>query len=231
MGELVDYYIILSTVDYDNDPCKYGRIKCTIPGVIHSDTSTEEAMPWVRPFKMYGYQTFCRPIVGQKIWVLVSKSNYNELWWFPFFETTELVQNYLNENYDNQPDVLHSRMGSTESIFTYDNLHGYMMKLGEDYINMKPNRDIIIAGNNSRMKIEGDKVYCGHGDGTRGEYEPCVLGDQCSKMRAKISGLLSRLSGEIGVCTDLLGSPAPQTINEIAKEIKENILAENTFIN
>ena len=33
MGELIEYYVILATVEYVNDPLKMGRVKCNIPGI------------------------------------------------------------------------------------------------------------------------------------------------------------------------------------------------------
>lgn len=217
MGTLQDYCIILSTVDYNNDPQKYGRIKCTIPGVIHSDSTEEEAMPWIRPFKMNGYQTFAYPLVGQKVWVLASKTNYNEYWWFPFFETSDLVQNYLNENYEYQPDVIQARIGTAgDAIFTYDNEHGYMMKLGDDFINLKPNRDIIIFGNECSMKIEGNKVYLGK-DG--GNYEPCVMHDKCLKMRNSVASKLREASIKaLSNQASTMSEPLMQAANALTAE-------------
>lgn len=196
MGELEDYYIVLSKVKYNDDPMKFGRIKCDIPGVIHSATSMEEAMPWVRPFKMYGYQTFSKTIVGQKIWVLVSKTNYNEFWWFPYHETTDLVQDYLNANYDNQPDVFNAREGSGgDAIFTYDDEHGYLMKIGDDYLNLKPDHDMEISFNECKVKIEGNKQYCGSDNDA---YEPCVMGYKCRDMRKDLSSMFKILSEAAG---------------------------------
>ena len=231
MGELEEYKIILSTIDYNDDPMKFGRIKCTIPGVIHAATSTKEAMPWIRPFKMHGYQTFSKPNVGQKVWVLVSKTNYNEYWWFPYHETSDLVQNYLNENYDNQPDVFNARTGSSgDAIFTYDDENGYMMKLGKDYINMKPNRDIIISGNDCAMKIEGNKVYCGAGD--NGSHEPCVMGKKCEDMRRMLSQYFSGLSEACkgSPYTMHLATPL-DFFDKLSNAVTKTITGTNLYVN
>lgn len=229
MGELIDYYIILSTVEFDNDPLKFGRIKCQIPGVIHTSTTEEEAMPWVRPFKMYGYQTFSRPIVGQKVWVLVSKTNYNEFWWFPFHETQDFVQSYLEKNYDNQPDVFNYRScGCGDAMFTFDEENGYLMQIGPDSINLKTNREMKIKVNSCRLMVEGDLVYAGHGD-SHGSYEPCVMGNKCKEMRSQLAAAFTKLA------TAAKGSPYTSHLSdgfEDARDtVKAEILATNTFIN
>ena len=232
MGELQDYYIVLSEIKFNDDPMKYGRIRCDIPGVIHSaNISTEaypDAMPWIRPFKMQGYQTFSKPLVGQKVWVLISKTNYNEFWWFPYHETLDFVQQFIEENYDNQPDVFNAREGSGgEAIFTYDDEHGYIMRLGEDYMNLKPDRTMKVAFNDCRIMIDGNKVYTGKGD-PPGEYEKCVKGFQCQKMRSLIAGEFQKLA-ERSLAGD--NGPLSEPFGQIAQHLGMNILGENHYVN
>ena len=165
MGNLLDYYIVESVVDYDNDPLKIGRIKCTIPGVIHSDTTPEEGMPWIRCFRMGSYQTFSRPNKGQKVWVMVSKTNYNEFWYMPFHETIDITQDYIKEYYDENCDVLHARhSGNGDVMTTYDDEHGYNIKIGEDHINLTPKRQLEIDCNEKRIAIDGNRVLLGDKD-------------------------------------------------------------------
>lgn len=229
MGELEDYYVILSLVEYDNDPFKFGRIKCSIPGVIHSDTTKEEAMPWIRPFKMYGYQTFSRPLVGQKVWVLVSKTNYNEFWWFPFHETTDIVQSYLDEHYDSQPDLFNAReFADTFAMFTFDTDDGYKMIIGEDYINLTTGHEATMACEDARLMIRGGKTYCGNGDDIGG-YEPCVMGYKCKNLRSKLSQDLAVLkSAADGSPYTAHLSPA---IDKLKSDITADILGTNNYLN
>ena len=44
MGELIDYYIIESVIEYVDDPLKIGRVRASIPGVIHHTTTVKEAL-------------------------------------------------------------------------------------------------------------------------------------------------------------------------------------------
>lgn len=181
MGELQDYYVIRSVVIYDEDPLKIGRVKCNIPGVVNKETSRIEAIPWCRPYRMHGYQTFSRPLVDELVWVLISKTNYNEFWWTYFHETIDITQEFLNEYYDHQPDVFHARNASKVVMNTFDDIRGYYTKIGDDYLNLSMKREMKIAFNGCRIMIEGDNVYCGGGD-DHGSYEPTVKGIQCQEM-------------------------------------------------
>lgn len=176
MGELIDYYIIESVVEYNDDPFKIGRIRCSIPGVISHETTPKEALPWVRPFKMYCYQTFTKPLVGQKVWVMVNKSNYNEFWWFPFYETIDIVQGYLNEYYDETPDVFHAREDFvTPVMHTWDDKQGYKWVIAEDYIDFFPTREFKLKVNECNINVVDNIIQIG-GDG-EGNYEKAVKGE------------------------------------------------------
>ena len=229
MGELDEYFIVLSEVIFVDDPMKFGRIKCNIPGIIDESTSVIEAMPWVRPFKMHGYQTFCKPVVNQKVWVLVSKTNYNEYWWFPYHETSDMVQQYLDDNYDNQPDVFNAREGSNgNAMFTYDEKNGYLMKIGDDHINIKPNQDIELLAGSHVVKIKDGKVCCGS-NGSSGDFKPCVMNDKCLQLREKLSGYFNALSSAASLkpFTD----PLAPIFSQISKDITQDIKSENFYCN
>ena len=188
MGELIDYYIIESVVEYVDDPLKIGRVRCSIPGVISHETTPKEALPWVRPFKMYCYQTFTKPLVGQKVWVMINKSNYNEFWWFPFHETLNIVQGYLNEYYDETPDVFHAREEFVTPIMaTWDNVQGYKWTIGEDYIDFFPSREFKLKVNTCNINVtDGNIIEVGSDSSPAGDYEPAVMGKKCLSLRGQM---------------------------------------------
>jgi len=187
MGELIDYYIIEGVVEYTDDPLKIGRVRCSIPGVIHhapGETEKKEALPWIRPFKMYGYQTFTKPLAGQKVWVLGNKSNYNEFWWFPYYEISNIVKGYLNKYYDENPDVFHAREGSVTPVMaTWDDTQGYKWTIGEDYIDFYPNREFKLKVNDCNINVKGNIIQVGGDDSPAGDYEPAVMGKKCLTLR------------------------------------------------
>lgn len=184
MGELIDYYIIESVIEFVDDPLKIGRIRCSIPGVIHyseGQTEEKEALPWIRPFKMYCYQTFTKPLVGQKVWVLVNKTNYNEFWWFPFSETIDIVQGYLNEYYEETPDVFHAREDFvTPVMHTWDDKQGYKWVIGEDYIDFFPTREFKLKVNECNINVIDNIIQVG-GDVEK-PYEPAIKGKQMTTL-------------------------------------------------
>jgi len=189
MGELIDYYIIESVIEYVDDPLKIGRIRASIPGVIHHEvghTEKKEALPWIRPFKMYCYQTFTKPLKGQKVWILVNKSNYNEFWWFPFFETSNIVQGYLNEYYEDTPDVFHSRDEFASPVMaTWDNKQGYKWTIKEDYIDFFPSREFKLKVNDCNINVTpGNIIEVGGDNSPAGPYEPAVMGLKCQNLRS-----------------------------------------------
>ena len=166
MGELIEYYVILATVEYVNDPLKMGRVKCNIPGIMHTYVTEEDALPWIRPFSMNAYQSFSKPIEGQKVWVLASKTNLNEFWWFPYFETTNLTQDFLDIYYDKHPDVLHAR-DNKDAMMTYDDRRGYMTQIGDTYLNVQP-EGIDLHSNGTHLRISGGHISLGKGPTGKG---------------------------------------------------------------
>lgn len=228
MGELEDYYVVQGIVDYDDDPLKVGRIKCTIPGVVHSTSTPKEAMPWIRCFKMGAYQTFSRPIKGQKVWVLISKTNYNEFWWFPFFETIDITQSYIEEYYNENCDVLHARhSGNGDCMMTYDDKQGYLTKIGDDHINLMPKRQYEVDCGDCRICIEGDNVYLG--DKNKDTKEAAVMGQKCQIMRGEVIKALEKLfkAAAPNPWTTHLAEP----IKDMQKAFNADILAKKTFVN
>lgn len=228
MGELEDYYVIRSTVKYDDDPLKIGRVKCNIPGVIDADNTKKEAIPWCRPYRMHGYQTFSRPIVGELVWVLISKTNYNEFWWTYFHETIDITQEFLNEYYDHQPDVFHARNCSKVVMDTFDDLRGYYTKVGDDYLNLKMNREMKCAFNDCRLMIQGNKTYCGGGDDTGG-YEPTVMGLKCQEMRTN-AGEICKTLKEVSE-KDPHTAPQAPFFEQLSKAFNASILTTYLYVN
>lgn len=224
MGELIDYYIIESVVEYNDDPLKIGRVRCSIPGVIHHTTTpTIEALPWVRPFKMYCYQTFTKPLKGQKVWVLVNKSNYNEFWWFPFFETIDIVQGYLNQYYDDTPDVFHAREEmETPIMSTWDNKQGYKQVIGEDYIDFFPTREYKLNIHDCNINVtSGNILQCGGDNSPAGPYEPAVMGHKCQTLRGGMQEKCMAVAAAAG------GSPYTSHLQEPLQQLANSFTAND----
>jgi hypothetical protein len=232
MGELIDYYIIQSVIEYIDDPLKIGRIQCSIPGVIHhsaGQTEEKEALPWIRPFKMHGYQTFEKPLVGQKVWVLVNKSNYNEFWWFPFNETIDIVQGYLNEYYDETPDVFHAREDFvTPVMHTWDDKQGYKWVIGEDYIDFFPTREFKLKVNECNINVVDNIVQVG-GDG-EGTYEPAIMGTKHETWRKDLKAKCMKVAEAAGQSSYTMHLVTP--LQKLAEQFTINkILCQKCHVN
>ena len=235
MGELIDYYIIEGVVEYTDDPLKIGRVQCSIPGVVHhSAGQTEEkgALPWVRPFKMYGYQTFSKPMQGQKVWVLASKSNYNEFWWFPFNETLDIVQGYLNEYYNENPDVFHARVNYAGSAMsTWDDKQGYKWLIGEDYIDFFPTREFKLKVNECNINITSGNIIEIGGDGA-GEYEKAVKGEQLNTLLGKLKSACEAVAKKAEKDSHtLILLPELNKFADTFTSMEKTLLCEKCYVN
>jgi len=232
MGELIDYYIIESVVEYVDDPLKIGRVRCSIPGVIHHTTTPEkQALPWVRPFRMHGYQTYETPLKGQKVWVLVNKSNFNEFWWFPFYETIDIVQGYLNEFYDETPDVFHAREEFVSPVMaTWDNKQGYKWTIGEDYIDFFPTREFKLQVHDCNINVtSGNIIQVGGDNSDAGDYEPAVMGHKCEKLRANLKQKCANVAKAAQNSPYTVHLSAP--LNEFACAFEASILCKKCHVN
>ena len=231
MGELEDYYMVRATVVYDDDPLKIGRIKCDIPGVIDSSITPKDAIPWVRPFKMHGYQTFSRPEPNELVWVLISRTNYNEFWWTYFHETIDITQEFLNAHYDEKPEVFHARnTGNGPVMFTFDTTQGYVMKVGNNSVNFGINGDMTCSFKSCKLAVSGNKVFCGAGDSfDEGTYPKAVNGDKCIALRNTLKGYFIDLKNQAqkDTHTELL---AP-LFDKLATAVTENISCDSMHMN
>ena len=177
-----------------DDPKKLGRIKCIIPGIIDSSTMSEENIPWCYPFSMSRYQSFSKCIPGQKVWVLINKSNYNEYWYLPFFEYNEISKNHLEEVYDNDnPEIFMSRcLGENNAMSTYDDKNGFSEKIGDHHIDLHPEGHVSIVGGDGQVDINGGIVTLGNKD--KG-VEPTIKGTTFMDHLKTINAALNAVMG------------------------------------
>ena len=177
------------------DPMKLGRIKCVIPGYVDSEFSNEN-MPWVRPLGMNRHQSFSKMMPGYKVWVLVNKSNYNEYWYFPFFEFTDISKEYLNEVYDDeQPEIIMSHnCGGNNALITYDEKNGFNISIGEkNHVEIHPDGHISIQGGDSEIDIDGSNIKIGN---KNNEAELAVMGKKLVKVLSELKGAMNELKGK-----------------------------------
>lgn len=167
--------LVPGVVQLDKDPEKLGRIKCVIPGILDSETMSLENMPWIYPFNMCHYQSFSKPIEGQKVWILINKSNYNEYWYMHFHEYNDKTKEYLESGIydDDNPEVMMCRnLGDNSVLSTYDDKNGFSQRIGDNHINMWPESKIELLAGDLQIRMDGD-IKCGSKGDT---YQHAALG-------------------------------------------------------
>lgn len=211
------------------DPLKLGRVKCAAPGIFDNATMDDDILPWVCPFSMGGYQTFSKPVKGAKVWVIKNNTNYNEFWYVPYFEMINTSKGYVKENYENDAEVLLERNnGDTVSRIAYDLKHGHKIQIGNIYINVLPNGDIVLNGADAEVKIKGGHVYTGKQDGS---YQPAVMGNELKDILSNLAKNMNQLY--------IASQHSPYTVSlapgfqEAKKTLSslEKLLAQKTSIN
>lgn len=227
--QLSNCELLPAVISDTKDPLKLGRIKCVIPGYVDASFSNEN-MPWVRPLGMTRHQSFSKMMPGFKVWVLVNKNNYNEYWYFPFFEFNDVSKSYLDSTYDNeQPEIIVSHNnGKNHAIFTYDESNGYSQKLGQNHIDIHPDGQIELLGNDGVVKIDGSKVYIGNNNDSMPHVAAFgdVIEEKLSNLQTKLYALAAACSSKgVPLTDDFIA--AAETLNEL-DQIKSQ---ENVYIN
>lgn len=188
---LDQYDLLPGVVQSTSDPEYKGRIKCIIPGIFETGTSTDN-LPWVFPLGMSRYQSFSKMMKGSKVWVLRNRDNKFEYWYLPMFDYhSDVTKSYVSENYDNDPEVIICRdSGGKVGMLTYDDTNGFKERLNEDYIHLAPDNKIELKASDAKIIMEGSKITIGQDGDT---YEPAVLGNTLVDILNDLQGAMGEL--------------------------------------
>lgn len=189
--KLSNVELIQSTIIDSDDPEKLGRVKCIIPGVFEN-SAHKDTYPWICPFGMTRYQSFSKELNGMKVWVVQVKDNYNEFYYIPIFEKINITKDYLEEKYDQNPEIVYMRDNAGQiSQFTYDDADGCNMSIGEFFIKLKPDGEIHCHGNGADVHINDGIVYIGSDED--GGHEPAVYGNKLYDILSDLQGAMDQL--------------------------------------
>lgn len=232
---LSDYSLIPGVVVNDDDPERCGRIQATVLGDLDANSIDPDNLPWIYMFTQFGYQNFSRPKRGQHVWILKNEETDDEYWWLPFPVQNAVQSKYLNDNYDNNPEVLMTRdIGGETMSITSDDKNGMNMKIGDKGLNIDPKGSITLNANESKISL-GNKVQISAGNNDEEKAQPVVLGDNLKDMFDQIKeifGLLSQASG--GTQTSIF-KPLFRRLETIFKEQTsknaDSIYSKNVSIN
>ena len=197
-----------------DDPEHLGRVKAMVPTWFDTRSMEEEALPWVYPFKMKGYQTFSKMEKGRKIWVLHNYENDMEYWYWPMFELEEKTKEIVDEY--NATEVLMSRScgGSGSAYIYYNDTDGIVIRIGETKINITSNNEIHVTDGEASVKIVGGHIDIGKSD----NLEQAILGNKLKELIDNLGGTLEALGAQNS--SSLYVSPLATGLVQLGKDIK-----------
>lgn len=186
--DLSQFKLTIGVVLSHDDPDDLGRVKAYVPGLFTSKTMDTDAMPWIWPLKMWGYQSFSLQNQNTKIWVLILPDNPYGYFYMPFFELTAAAKELIS----GETDIMMCRTTSNGTASSYYNkTDGIVSQIGNAKLQVAANLDAGMYSNGSCVKIEGGKVTTGK-QGDSGE--PMVLGDKLKELLGNLSSGLNSVA-------------------------------------
>ena len=229
---LEDVELLPSVIISDIDPKKLGRVKCTVPGYLNGETMSVANMPWVYPLTMSGYQSFSRPIKGQKVWVMKNLKNEKEYWYFPMFELNKASKEYLDGPYgQDHPEIVYARnSGGSSATLTYDDSGGFNMTVNRHHIQVMHDGTVDITGGSGSVRIKSGVVYTGTAEDG---YEPALMGRKVNKCLSKLSAQLKALAtkAQADPHTAILAQGFRDAADTISPSALNECLCKSTEVN
>ena len=183
--DFADYEFLPGTVINVDDPEKRGRIKACVPTWFDTSVMQEEALPWIVPGSMGGYQRFSKLEMGSKVWVIHKKKSNKEYWYLPMFELDDKTQEIVNDY--NAPEILLSRSDGNSGVYVYYNTKdGLVLKNGDLEVILNNNKEIHVTDGTTSFDLSGSKVTIGNGNN-----------NQSTLMGEDVKDLLMQLSNDL----------------------------------
>jgi len=214
--KLSDYEILPGVVLDAEDPKKIGRVRASVPTWFDTDVIEQDALPWISPFTMSGYQSFTKLENGRKIWVMHNSKNEEEWWYFPMFEQNSLTKQ-IASGYDDTEILVSRTFGDNgDTIISYNSHEGIVLSVGETRINITPSREIHIDDGKSSFDIVGGNISIG--DKSK-EMQQAVMGqtlkDSLDSLGASLISIGSKMAG------NQFTSPFSADFIKMGKNLKE----------
>lgn len=219
----IDLYVGV-VVDID-DPKHEGRIRATCPGLFDINTMGLDGLFWIPPLTI-NYQNYSQLNKGNKVYIFHNSKNYYGYRYLPFFELNSSTKDLIDNT---DLDVLISRDGDDgPAQLYYKNDTGLMSKVGEGYINVERDGDVVVNGAKT-VDIYADKTRIGE----KGQYfEKAVLGEKLKKTLLTLGTDLIALGGELSLNPYTFPlSPKLVNIGKTLVTNTESILSDNVYLN
>jgi len=210
------------------DPKHIGRVKAMVPTWFDADVMEKEALPWIWPFGMAGYQRFSKLELGRKIWVLHNKENDLEYWYWPMFEEIEQTKPIIDQ-YDST-EILLARGGgeSGDVLIYYNDTDGIILKIGETKININSEKEIHITDGTSSFDIVGSNITIGKQD----NLEQTVMGETLQKALIDFAGKIKNAGQKMSSSNPYVSPHGPDFVSaaDTFKSDLQNILSDTVKI-
>lgn len=221
--KLKDIELVPGVVINANDPEHIGRVKAVVPGIFDTSMS-EEALPWIHPLTMAGYQQFSKLQRGSGIWLFKNMlGDMRELWYIPMFQLYCDASDIVSMGKDS--DIIFSRIGGPDSAnFRYVAGEGMVMNVGDDNsLSMK-------SDGTMSLKSGGTHMSMGSGRFTIGDPKSAqnmVLGNNLTSLLENLKGNIEKvasIAASTGGDVSPLSTPLSETVAQLDEDIK-NILS------
>lgn len=147
--------IVLKVLD------EYGTVKCSCVGLF-AETDDPEMLPPVYPFLKTSPSQFCKPNIGDKLWVLFFRNNPQELFYFFQGDVQNTVGESLKSNSgdldkynQNNQVLLKCKSGFNGAEISFSNENG--MKIANDSASLNIDKEGKINIGNENGNIDLDK--------------------------------------------------------------------------
>lgn len=162
----------------------YGTVKASVVGVFAEDADPD-TLPPVIPFMSLSRGTFSHPKENDPIWVLINRSNPQELLYVRQSDLSTQLADTLDNSYEDVEVLMRTESGGGYAQILFDTEEGLIVQNDESSIDIKKNGDITISKSGSHRTIEINSDGISLGSEGR-SAEPALLGDKTEDALKKL---------------------------------------------
>ena len=176
----------------------YGTVKASVVGVF-SDEADPETLPPVYPFCTVGRGKFSQPKENDPIWVLLNRSNPQELFYLRQCNLSDQLNDELDKNYEDVEVLMRTDSGTGYAQILFDTSDGMVLQNDASTITIKNDGTISLSTGDPHQTLEvnSDGISLGSA-GT--SAEPAVLGDKTEDALNKLWNCINAIVTNLQSC-------------------------------